>query len=309
MEASVPRPLVFASLKGGVGRTTAACVAATHLCRAGKNVLVLDMDLEAPGLGDLMLRPNEAPRLGMLDYFVESGLRDDPLDLIGAMVARSFVTGADTGRLDVVPAVGTATVPENFNSKLARALLDTGADGTVVPLRTKAAKLVSALTERASYDAVLVDARAGLGELTAGPMLGLGAKVLLFGTAQLQTITGLRYLFAHLSSLVPPEHGSPWDGFRVVLAKAPPDHDLRLSFLEDMHGLFTEYLYEELGGLDGFNYAVQDPEAPHYPIPIALNPLFGAWDPAVRPGDLAESLYRPTFETFLKYVDEFVGGP
>ena len=52
----VPR-VVFFSIKGGVGRSTALAATAWHLAQAGKRVLVLDLDLESPGLSSALLPP------------------------------------------------------------------------------------------------------------------------------------------------------------------------------------------------------------------------------------------------------------
>lgn len=301
-EPASPR-FVFASLKGGVGRTTALCIAATDLARLGRNVLVVDLDLEAPGVGSLLLGENGAPRLGSIDYLVESTVAEpDRLSfLIPDLVIPSFHTRPEGGRIDVVPAFGSATRPENYLGKLARALLDTGPEGTALPVRVKISRLLDALTSDQSYDAVLIDVRAGLAELAAGPLLGIGATVLLFGTAQRQTIEDFRLLFAHLASLVEPapETGSPWDTLRVVLAKAAPDAAQNQWFVEALYGLFQEYLYEEQDGLEGFNFQEDDPAAPHYPVPIAMNPLFADWDPTRRPNDLTQPFYESSFRPFL----------
>ena len=45
------------SVKGGVGRSTTAAVLAWHLARKGERVLVVDLDLESPGLSSAMLDP------------------------------------------------------------------------------------------------------------------------------------------------------------------------------------------------------------------------------------------------------------
>ena len=49
-----PAIVAFYSFKGGVGRTTALAAAAMLLARAGRRVAVVDLDLEAPGLGSLL---------------------------------------------------------------------------------------------------------------------------------------------------------------------------------------------------------------------------------------------------------------
>ena len=43
------------SVKGGVGRTTTAAVLAWQLAHNGQRVLVVDLDLESPGLSSAML--------------------------------------------------------------------------------------------------------------------------------------------------------------------------------------------------------------------------------------------------------------
>ena len=52
------------SVKGGVGRSTTTAVLAWHLARNGKRVLVVDLDLESPGLSSAMLeqRPSAGVR-------------------------------------------------------------------------------------------------------------------------------------------------------------------------------------------------------------------------------------------------------
>ena len=64
-----PSIVAFYSHKGGVGRTTSLCGTAVNLARAGKKVVMLDLDLEAPGLGSLIQA--DATEFGVLDYLLE----------------------------------------------------------------------------------------------------------------------------------------------------------------------------------------------------------------------------------------------
>jgi hypothetical protein len=201
-EAKGPPRIVFASLKGGVGRSTALAVAAADLARRNQNVLVVDPDLEAPGLGDLLLAEERMPRLGAGDFLVENGIGGVPDALLEDFVGVSALTTGGGGRVDVVPALGRqATMnPENVLPKLARAMIDDIAeDGETISVAGQISTMITHLTARASYDAVLIDSRAGLAELAAPAVLGLGATALLFGTAQKQTIKGYRA----------PERGDP----------------------------------------------------------------------------------------------------
>jgi MinD-like ATPase involved in chromosome partitioning or flagellar assembly len=63
--------ITFYSFKGGVGRTFALVNVAAELARRGRKVLLVDFDLEAPGLETFVrLRPPE-PRAGVVEYVKE----------------------------------------------------------------------------------------------------------------------------------------------------------------------------------------------------------------------------------------------
>lgn len=95
----------FYSFKGGVGRTFALVNVALELAKAGRNVLLVDFDLEAPGIHTFgTLSPRE-PHSGVVEYvsqYIATGISPD---------ARHFVyetkeaqrRGA-TGRIWVMPA-------------------------------------------------------------------------------------------------------------------------------------------------------------------------------------------------------------
>lgn len=58
----------FYSFKGGVGRTMALVNIAVDLAQRGKRVLVVDFDLEAPGLDTFDLPRGDGSRSGMVDF-------------------------------------------------------------------------------------------------------------------------------------------------------------------------------------------------------------------------------------------------
>lgn len=159
---------VFWSLKGGVGRSTALCVASMALARRGFNILSLDLDLEAPGIGDMLLTEGERPEYGSLDFFVENGFGTVDDNFLLSMIAPSQLNDGH-GLISVVPATGSATdrVPQNMLAKLARAYVEKPVSGKSASFLDQTRDLVRCLTQAAHYDAVFIDARAGLNESTA----------------------------------------------------------------------------------------------------------------------------------------------
>ena len=68
--------VAFYSYKGGVGRTMALVNCACLLAKAGKSVLVVDFDLEAPGLTSYDLFSSAAEQDGIVDFvghYLETG--------------------------------------------------------------------------------------------------------------------------------------------------------------------------------------------------------------------------------------------
>jgi hypothetical protein len=107
---------------------------------------------------------------------------DDSQFLIDMQAASPFAN--NRGLLDVVPAVGSIADqhPESVLAKIARAYMEMPmADGLLLTLLGQVQELVARLAKLAHYDAILIDARAGLNESTAAALLGLGGDILLFG--------------------------------------------------------------------------------------------------------------------------------
>ena len=104
----------FYSFKGGVGRTMALVNAAVKLAQAGRHVLVVDFDVEAPGLDtfDVLKPRKEVP--GVIDFvtqYLESGQSPDVSDFIGECPP----IGEQDGKLCIMPSGRKETYAANFN--------------------------------------------------------------------------------------------------------------------------------------------------------------------------------------------------
>ena len=67
--------VTFYSYKGGVGRTLALLNVAAVLAQAGRRVVAVDLDLEAPGFGLSELTRQESKHLGVSDFLLDRRVR------------------------------------------------------------------------------------------------------------------------------------------------------------------------------------------------------------------------------------------
>lgn len=241
-QAEGPPRFVFASIKGGVGRSTALAVTAAHLAFQGMKVLVLDLDMEAPGLGWMLLDDDTRPEFGVIDALVENGVSGWDNLFLADLVSPSPLAD-NRGRIDVVPAFGKRSQnnPGEVLAKLSRAYLeDVREEGGADTILDQVRELVERLTERERYDAVLIDARAGLHETTAASVLGLGAEVLLFGLNEPQNFYGYAALLSHLARFMPADGAPPeWlSRLTMVQGKAEPEEEDPTPFPEKCRSLF-----------------------------------------------------------------------
>ena len=311
-ERATPLPtIVFSSLKGGVGRSTALVVTAAHLANRGLNVLAIDLDLEAPGIGSALLREQELPDFGSLDYFVENKVSDLDYSFFGNCVGVSSLT-TSTGVVHVVPAIGSRgrAFPQNIIPKISRAYIERPRQGDELAPATFLSQVrafVQMLTQDSNrYDVILVDSRAGMHESTPASIIGVGGLVLLFGTDNPQTFDGFEFLLAGLGSA----GAGLWrHGIHFVHAKASTDVRARTGFRDKCYDLAVKYLYEEAGpdDLDAFNFDLGDPSAPHYAWDILNDSNFLSFDPLKATDLVTARVYEATFGDLLRGIDQYLG--
>ncbi len=100
LSARMPGIVTFYSFKGGVGRTTALAACAWQLARARKRVAIIDLDLEAPGIGTLLEVESER---GVVDFLVDH-IATGAAELSDLFIGNARAFGADSGNVEVVPA-------------------------------------------------------------------------------------------------------------------------------------------------------------------------------------------------------------
>lgn len=284
----IPR-VVFYSIKGGVGRSTALAACAWSLAASGQRVLVLDLDLESPGLSTSLLPQSRQPAYGITDWLVE--------DLVGngdALMEQMHVSLStqQRGELIVVPSHGFE--PGEYVSKLGRVWMPGfTAEGQRQNWSERLQRLILALEQKHQPSIVLIDSRAGIDEVASACVTDLAARrIYLFAVDSLQTWQGYRMLFDHwrLHGVAPIIR----ERLQVVGALIPTWGDgafpqATQQLCENAYSLFSDSLYDEAlpeadEDADGFssppadlfNFDLPDRTAPHNPCAIGWNQAFAA---------------------------------
>ena len=308
-----PPRLVFYGFKGGVGRSTALAILALHLANQGKRVLLIDLDLESPGLSSLLLPPENQVDFGLVDWFVEDAVGQGD-KVIRKLVAASPLGQQTQGAIRVAAASGHDTENGSYLPKLARVYADINRDGKVERFAARVHRLITALEALEKPDVVLIDSRAGLHDLAAISIVGLSTFSYLFATGSAQSWQGLRFLFSHWQAY-PDVLKRFRDRLVMVNAMFPKTEQASRAtqFLEKSYTLFSETIYEETDEGDGdedvFNYDLNDEFAPHYPVRILWDERLQEFDPLLRSADLFdETFIQLTFGKFLNRVDRDLEG-
>ncbi|MDY6816404.1 MAG: AAA family ATPase, partial [Pseudomonadota bacterium] len=309
LSEGVPR-VVFFSIKGGVGRSTAMAVSAWSLAQSGKRVLVLDLDLESPGLSSGLLPAERRPTYGITDWLVED-LVDNGAAVFEDMVATSEL--AHDGEIYVVPAHGID--PGNYIAKLGRVWMPKAKEpGQQERWSQRLSRLLDQLEQRWQPDIILIDSRSGIDEVASSCVTDLGAGlVLLFAIDGEQTWSGYRILFDYWNQAGVAREIRE----RLQLVGAMiPETDAAEYFSglkEHSWDLFSEALYDEVppGATTNelWNFDDSDEGAPHYPWPInwhrgfaALTSLHARLE-AVDPEQVA-SIYGPLIDGLHSFSGE-----
>jgi tetratricopeptide (TPR) repeat protein len=95
--------ITFYSFKGGVGRTMALVNVAVELAKRGRNVLVVDFDLEAPGISTFERFATASKCRGLVDY-VTYYLEHEQAPMVEDYVTRCSAPSPGAGVVWVMPA-------------------------------------------------------------------------------------------------------------------------------------------------------------------------------------------------------------
>jgi hypothetical protein len=284
-EVQGPPVIAFYSFKGGLGRSTSLAAFAIQRARRGERVVVIDFDLDAPGVGSLLAADEEGTtaQWGVVDYLMESA-QNPPLREYYHACRREIVTGA--GEILVFPA---GTVDDLYLGKLAR--IDFELEGQ---RENPFVALLRHISKELNPHWVLIDGRTGLSESAGVLLSGFAHLHVLFGTASTQSWQGLARVIDRLGA-GRVARGLPQAECVLVQTMVPAEAQVATAamdrFLSRAVREFTDRYYVEdpEDPTDESFWYVRDGEAedaPHSPASLSYNPRLSFFSDVAEVADL-----------------------
>ena len=270
-----PAIVAFYSFKGGVGRSTALAATALHLAAAGESVAVLDFDLDAPGVGSLLAGTDGATAAwGIADYLIERPIVGDDgvVDLADYHHRCPTSLFAGSGEIAVFPA---GVTNRRYVGKLAR--LDYGATPPNRP--HPFVQLLEEICQGLDPQWILIDSRAGLGNVSGFLMGGLCHVHVLAGTLADASWRGLEMVLDRLGTdrvqADKPQAACVLAAAMVPQVQPRQFRESVTTFTDRARDVFTTHYYSAPREDDYHFWSVDDVEssdAPHVPVVLPYNP-------------------------------------
>lgn len=261
----------FYSFKGGVGRTTATILSALLLARQGKKVMIVDFDLEAPGLASIFAnQSDEAQSLlsvkGFIDFLIdfESNKRDITkinLDDYYFKKNEQALVGTQGGELIIIPAISTDSDSSNsYINKLSKTNIKFVNDKDYIP-----DLFLKKMEEKLKPDHILIDTRTGINDVGGLVFNRYAQTIFLLFYGNQQNMFGLESILPELTKLKDKSIK-----FYLINSPVPLDENVakeeRGYYVERSYEIFSKNYYNEEYFPSQF-----DETAEHYPIDIPYN--------------------------------------
>ncbi|MBD2776252.1 tyrosine-protein kinase family protein [Iningainema tapete] len=190
-EDSPKKPLVvtFYSFKGGVGRSTALGLVAGILATRNRRVVMVDFDLEAPGISILFqpdMENSSEQRYGVVDYLHQRNLTPEQ-DIPNIADCIYQINLQTRGELFLVP---VGEYDENYIHRLAdldmRSFYKSGHNAVE--------QLMEDIKAQLDPDVILIDARPGFNDVAAIALFDLADTAIICFSPTEQSFEGLRWV-------------------------------------------------------------------------------------------------------------------
>lgn len=273
--AGFPPVVAFYSFKGGVGRSTSAALTALTLAREGKRVVVIDLDLEAPGIeGSFGVSEGEITA-GVVDFLLERAIAGEDyspnMDDFVLPISDQEIT-ASGGSLVIVPA---GKLDDTYMERLGRVNLSEVTRAGDNPIRA----LIAALVAWRAADLVIVDCRTGFTDVGGMTLNGLSTlDVLVFRGGEADR----RYMplvLRHILRLRRGESATPALADRLArsfllvftMIEPPAKPEEAAQFIAELREHVSEtcwrVVFERFSAKDYIYPSVSAVDTPHDPVP------------------------------------------
>jgi len=191
-KSELPRLISFYSYKGGVGRTLALIQTAYLLAKKGKNVLMLDLDIEAPSLHDIFSDKINLDK-GIVDYLYEQEFSGDKTEIeLDNIVSSIKVDETLEGNLYTIPA---GVLSAEYIYKL------TQLKPKFLSQKEYLSVLLKKVKEKLDIDLVLIDSRTGINDWGAFSILDMADEVFFFAYPNEENFNGTKVIVDLLKNL------------------------------------------------------------------------------------------------------------
>ncbi|WP_143423559.1 tyrosine-protein kinase family protein [Halanaerobium congolense] len=191
-KSELPRLISFYSYKGGVGRTLALVQTAYLLAKKGKNVLMLDLDIEAPSLHDIFSDKINLDK-GIVDYLYEQEFSGDKTEIeLDNIVSSIKVDETLEGNLYTIPA---GVLSAEYIYKL------TQLKPKFLSQKEYLSVLLKKVKEKLDIDLVLIDSRTGINDWGAFSILDMADEVFFFAYPNEENFNGTKVIVDLLKNL------------------------------------------------------------------------------------------------------------
>lgn len=289
----------FYSFKGGVGRTTAVVMSAIELAGQGKKIVIIDFDLEAPGIASLF--PEESmSQYGLLDFLLESNVYDSEIKIDEYIYSVGDYCHVDKmgGEIYVMPAYGKVTKSNTdlYRQSIMRFDLDTPAyEEKITPVDN----LLGMLDKFLDPDFIFIDTRSGIHQIGGMTLTRYTDLALLFFYGSPQNTEGMKMTIPVLYKKQIP--------FILINSRVPVNEQLaqqeKRVYLEGAYDALRmcdeKYSREEIG--------IEDDSADHYPIDIEYNialEVINSTDQLVRAWEEQRKSYGAITNAILDILSE-----
>ncbi len=186
--------ITFYSFKGGVGRSMAMVNVAAELAKQGRRVLMVDFDLEAPGLSSFNLTQPQRPHPGVVE-FISHYLETREVPDVSKYLFKSNSFEDSNGSLFIMPA---GCQDESYQSRFGAINWQTLYDRDDGYLLMEDMRLQ--WKERLNLDYVFIDSRTGYTDIAGICTRQLPDAVCLIFTPNRQNLAGMAAITAGINA-------------------------------------------------------------------------------------------------------------